>query len=410
MVNTKLIFVSGISGSGKSTTAHYISRQMKKNGIKVKWFHEHEFGHPLKIIVQKENESYPDFHKRRIDAYPKIWKDMVDKFKKGNCVYIIEGYLFQNIIDIMLEYHMPKKEIITHIQNIHSIAECLNPHVIYLHQKDVDKHTKTILKLRISDDDNFTYRTICACEEYYNNKYKGEESVVKYNQEMSEIAYELFKQLNFRKLLIETSQQNWDLYHNQILNFLDIPKTKDITLTSYEEYCGYYAGYYPGCLVHVKNNKLYMHLCSKYDELIPLKKDIFEVNSLPVKYKFIRNESGNIESLQILNDLIFGGKMGDVHKRKDIIRLKRDQLESYCGEYWCEANKLIRKIYLKDGVLYFWRKEYNESELIPSTETQFMMRIWVDNTLEFEFVNGDWQFTFDIKGDNPQFYLFVRKK
>lgn len=36
MIKTKLILVDGITGSGKSTTAYYIARQIEKNGIKVR--------------------------------------------------------------------------------------------------------------------------------------------------------------------------------------------------------------------------------------------------------------------------------------------------------------------------------------------------------------------------------------
>jgi len=38
MLNTKLILVDGMTGSGKSTTAHFIARQLEKNGIKVKCY------------------------------------------------------------------------------------------------------------------------------------------------------------------------------------------------------------------------------------------------------------------------------------------------------------------------------------------------------------------------------------
>ena len=53
MIKTKLILVDGISGSGKSTTAHFIHRQIEKNGIKVKWFYEQEDNHPLLLVDKK---------------------------------------------------------------------------------------------------------------------------------------------------------------------------------------------------------------------------------------------------------------------------------------------------------------------------------------------------------------------
>ena len=49
MINTKLILVDGITGSGKSTTAQFIARQLEKNGIKARWYNELEIGNPLHV-------------------------------------------------------------------------------------------------------------------------------------------------------------------------------------------------------------------------------------------------------------------------------------------------------------------------------------------------------------------------
>ena len=38
----KIIFVDGITGSGKSTTSNFINRQLKKNNIKVRFLTEHD--------------------------------------------------------------------------------------------------------------------------------------------------------------------------------------------------------------------------------------------------------------------------------------------------------------------------------------------------------------------------------
>lgn len=42
-----LVIVEGIPGSGKSTTARFISLQAERNGIETKLFHESAFQHPI---------------------------------------------------------------------------------------------------------------------------------------------------------------------------------------------------------------------------------------------------------------------------------------------------------------------------------------------------------------------------
>ena len=122
MINTKLIFVDGIGGSGKSTTAHFIARQMEKNNIKAQWFHENEDDHPLKWPEKKENDTKYQLEKRRIETFPQQWKKMIDKFKNDDCVYIIESYLFQDVIWDLLVCHLPKEEIKFHLHELYSYA------------------------------------------------------------------------------------------------------------------------------------------------------------------------------------------------------------------------------------------------------------------------------------------------
>lgn len=98
MINTKLIFVDGISGSGKSTTAHYIARQLEKNGIKVKWFHEDERDHPLDSMEEGDDKIDQQYITRFLEEYPKKWEKFINSIKNEEGVYIVESYLFQDII------------------------------------------------------------------------------------------------------------------------------------------------------------------------------------------------------------------------------------------------------------------------------------------------------------------------
>ena len=98
MINTKLILVDGITGSGKSTTAHFIARQMEKNGIKVKWYYEVEKDHPLLEIDKNKDESDEDHSKRVLVEYPQKWIDFVNKIKNDDYTYIVESYLFQDVL------------------------------------------------------------------------------------------------------------------------------------------------------------------------------------------------------------------------------------------------------------------------------------------------------------------------
>jgi adenylylsulfate kinase-like enzyme len=52
------ILVEGLTGSGKSTMAHFIARQLNYNGIAASWLHEGEISHPVLIDMDGSIESY----------------------------------------------------------------------------------------------------------------------------------------------------------------------------------------------------------------------------------------------------------------------------------------------------------------------------------------------------------------
>ena len=47
MINSNLILIDGISGSGKSTTAQRLYLHLLRLGHDVQWFYEHDTAHPI---------------------------------------------------------------------------------------------------------------------------------------------------------------------------------------------------------------------------------------------------------------------------------------------------------------------------------------------------------------------------
>jgi len=53
--------------------------------------------------------------------------------------------------------------------------------------------------------------------------------------------------------------------------------------------------------------------------------------------------------------------------------LNESDMKIFCGDYWSEDSKLKRKIYLKDGNLFYFRYDNNESKLTPIGINEFYM-------------------------------------
>jgi DNA polymerase III delta prime subunit len=405
MINTKLILIDGIPGSGKSTTAHFIARQLEKNGIKTKWFHETDMEHPLGVSLKEKVEGGQDPYKFRLFvSYPEKLTEFVSNVINDECVYIIEAYLFQNILNQFFKLDTDKHSIRDFYKKLFKIISSLNPVVIYLYKKNVDKAVKNSFLLR---GNSFKEFLVGKCENLLyckNRNLIGESGIIQMWYDLINLTFDILDKVDFRKIMIENSDNDWDKYRKQILAFLDVNFIDEIVFDpGFEEFCGFYSG----IPVYIKNDRLCIEWGWPDIKLLPIKKDSFELEGFPSSIQFQRNQNNEIVSLKIskssCNDFI----SGEEKLKLNAVFLEKSELESFCGEYWCETEDISRKIVIKNSDLYYVRNENNESKLIPISKTQFVMIVISDNRLDFNLKDGKYQFVLNIKGQEP--LLFVRR-
>lgn len=405
MIKTKLILVDGITGSGKSTMAHFIARQLNKNGIRAKWIYELEDGNPLWFT--EDREDHKEFVENYLLKYPKQLRQIADNIEKDDQVYVIESFLFQNILMPLREAE--RSEIDAFYKEYSLVISKLNPVIIHLYQNDVEMAVRENWRRR---GDSWKEMMIKSSENTLTcrkRNLKGEKADITLWQEWSKISHELYQVFEFDKMQIENSAHNWEMYRDQVCKFLQIKKNQDV---EYESSFDRFSGDYKGKGYTIKVHKLDNHLCIDLFwpnlRLISASVNEFEVEGFPIKIKFIENEINKDQKI-IFTKILMNCYHDEPVKFIPFV-MSEPVLRQFCGDYKCDEDKLERKIYLKGGSLYYWRDEKNESKLIPITKTQFMMVIWIENQLDFEFVDGEWQFTFDVKGDKPSKTVFVKKK
>lgn len=412
MINTKLILIDGITGSGKSTIAHFIARQIKNSGFEVKWFHEDENEHPLRLYGEKyiknENESDINYSQRIRTDYYDIWNNFVNKIKDDKTIYIVESFIFQDILFFPhFIYDIARNEIKDFDHKVMDIISCLNPVVIHFYQKDVEQALKSNWKLRGNDWKNSLIHSFGECQYCKNRNYKDEIGVIKLLDDFTHLAIELFNECNFRKIQIENSSKNWSKYKQQICDFLEIDNSKEFfDYHPFLKYCGDYLGQGFTCKIFEGTGILYMDGFWSNLKLLPSTENEIEVEGYPLRLKF--SENNGVKSFQFIEALCYYTQGSTAVKYKPIT-LTENQLDIFCQDYWCESENLSRKIYYKDGKLYYYRSKNNETPLTPISETQLMMLNDIDNKLDFKLVDGQWHFTLVIKGDYPSILHFVPK-
>ncbi|MHA1908363.1 MAG: hypothetical protein ACW98Y_13775, partial [Candidatus Thorarchaeota archaeon] len=78
-MKSKLILIDGIPGSGKSTTANFIHRQLQRNSIESRWFHELENSNPLfnsEYVQTRTITDAEEYIEKTLERWSKLVKEL----------------------------------------------------------------------------------------------------------------------------------------------------------------------------------------------------------------------------------------------------------------------------------------------------------------------------------------------
>ena len=207
-MNSKLILVEGLPGSGKTTTARLVHEILTQNNFDVELFLEGNLDHPadydgvsffteyefhqllsksgqykellLETVTEKggqfflpyrkimneygnQFQQFPDellttifkkdlyelpFEQNR-DLIIQKWEEFATKATNENKTYIFECCLIQNPITIgMIKYGVTEEKIIDYVMRLKKTIETLNPVLFYIEQEDLESSFKKAVNER----------------------------------------------------------------------------------------------------------------------------------------------------------------------------------------------------------------------------------------------------------------------
>lgn len=401
MINTKLIFVEGLPGVGKSITSQYIARQLEKNGFKVKVYNETDDDHPLDYSydIEDDTECWQEHQKK----YPEKWIDLSNSLINSDYVYILESCIYQKPLWPFFYDDCNRQDLKNFAHNLCSNVNNLNPVIIYFYQSDVVSLIKQNYQRRGNNWKqwfiNFSKESL-YCK---NRNLDGEAGSIKYMSDFADLSTELFHESDFKKIGFENTEQDWDNYRKQILDLLEIPMIEEKLFDdSFLRYCGNYSG----IIIHKHNNRLCMDGFWTNITLMPLKDDEFQMEGYPIVIKFITDKNDAIVSFKVIKSLTIYKEGLELFKITPL-ELDKNELDEFCGEFYCVSAKLTRKILLKDGILCLLRGNNSYTKLLTLSQTKLIAQ-GTCSLLNFEFNDISKQFIFSGYGHEDM--VFVQTK
>lgn len=228
-MDSTLIVLDGLPGSGKSTTAEWLAQQLRHNGIAVYWLQETDLSHPLWWYEFWNGTDYqpPDFDHTPIEVFIETslekWRSFTVQARLSDGLIVAESVFFQNAIAMFVMGGAQPALLMEYAREVQRIIGALHPVLIYFQQNDIADALRRICDLRGRDFEDELF-TNMECFPYLKQReLKGFEGVTILWREISRLTDTLFEEYRIPKLRIENSAGDWLSYQQQILAFLGLP-------------------------------------------------------------------------------------------------------------------------------------------------------------------------------------------
>lgn len=217
-MNSRLILIDGMPGSGKSTAGLAIHEQLNKLNIANVFYHELDDHHPLRIYDRQFTSfSIVEEAEWFISKVEKLFTDFVNNPIHRNQITIVEGSVFQNTIGFAYNMQMSEDRIMDLTQRIQNILSALNPELIYVYQDNVEQHWRWICDVRGSE---FTQG---RCGLYTDDDFVEAGKFWTKNQDF---IFPIVQNWDIPKLILRNKEYMWNEYKLQIFDFLKLADSK----------------------------------------------------------------------------------------------------------------------------------------------------------------------------------------
>jgi len=229
MKDTRFIFVEGIMGAGKSTTAWFITEQLRRRGI------------TAGILEEGPTLEQPEHSLRVATAFPHpnaIWRDLtpeafmetslqkwqhfVQSVQQDRAVTTCVGLLFHgNMTDLFL-MNVEPSVLHNYVDQVIAHLQALKPVLIYFYHSNISQALRWICDERGKAWEDYQINWKVGSPYGKQRSLHGFDGLVQLYKDYRAICDHIFTQLEIPKLAIR-NEGDWTKYYEQILGFLEVP-------------------------------------------------------------------------------------------------------------------------------------------------------------------------------------------
>lgn len=294
-----MIIVDGHSSVGKSSISKSAYKQIAL-AHDAYWLHEECENHPIRHNEFSFGElNTAEGMELNRNGMLKKWMEFRDSIKSFEKMCVTEGCFLHSYDRYFIHSLWTENDIVTYSSQVLDVIGELNPILVFLYRPDLRKSLEKAFIARgkwwrdliLRRDDLHVY--------FKDHVYEDENSMfaaIEYEQKKM---MEIFDKLQCSKIKIDTSEEQWDRYVQEIIAFLGLENKKiDHHPCEIKEYLGTYQWQNETkdekWIINYDdvNKCLYTSLFWPYMPMKCIADDIFELISFPVELHFKKNKDG----------------------------------------------------------------------------------------------------------------------
>lgn len=216
MATPPLLLVDGMAGSGKSTTAQWLSLELAKVRPTV-WYHEDRAGIELAGVYKSDrNQSVADF----ADAVAARWGSFVSRIQSDGRLWIVESCVLQMPIIGLLLHNVRDEAIMDVVRAIDRAVSPVAPWLIYLRPRDASAALQRATRSRYA---GLLGEYIARNEQSVYGRERGHsgyDGLVEFWDHFLRLSDRLVAEFEARKVTVDTSGPDWASHYGAIRAFL----------------------------------------------------------------------------------------------------------------------------------------------------------------------------------------------
>jgi hypothetical protein len=315
--STKLVFVEGFPGSGKSATAQWITIQLERQGCAARWFYEYHEHHPVSDTrpdAFAHFSTWYDFARERLER----WRSFVAAASVRDEVTVFDSGLLQNVVLTVLRRMVDLPAIVKFVQEAGDLIHPLAPRLVYFSQLQPEAVYQAMCTRRGPAYTDSVVERYNASP-YAQQRNRGLEGLLAYWREHKEVTDHAVATLSLPTLILDSSTDNWSTRRTAIAEFLGFRLLELMGSRGAElaRFVGRYPVTWRGqapldwariysrtasaeCTVRLKNDDLVLDgVLWPENRLIPKARNVFYAESWPLEVIFETSSDGTIRAVTI---------------------------------------------------------------------------------------------------------------